>query len=486
MTQRNKKDKLGGIIFGAGLVVLALGALWKNETRYDYYRAASKTTEITAVDDATEQQLISYTGSVDKGLTLEGEYIESFTGYLTVKRLAEIYCWSKKTDDEGHTTWTQRWMTIIESNSRNQGVKQRLSSGRLYPPRYRINDFNVVSEKIEFVDAFDGIAPGGKKTALPVSQKLTREGDYLMLRKNRMHQLGDERISFSGLRVPDQVTWFGKYSAGEGVPHDENQRDGFINKIIQDSGVLHHLVVGDRSTALSTTRQYLSRMKWMVRGIGTSATVLGFQLIFSSFVSFFYGIPLIGWLAERGAFLLAVLLGLPLALITIVGGYLFGHPYLLVFLFATLVALGAYLISKRKQSKKVSQRLHKTLEEEHGRTLDFNDIKEMEFAELAHLVLGESEVNEQELDFLYGWGKQNGWKKDKVDELLQEVRRAGVVPVADHPSDWHLNQLIQLALADGYLSPHEVRTIRNVAEKAGFDRNTVDQLMAKVQQQSAV
>jgi len=45
--------------------------------------------------------------------------------------------------------------------------------------------------------------------------------------------------------------------------------------------------------------------------------------------------------------------------------------------------------------------------------------------------------------------------------------------------------LIQLSLADGFLSPHEMRSIRDAAEKASFDRQTLGDLMTKVRQSAA-
>lgn len=483
--RRKKDDTLGGIVIGPALVFLALAALWKNEVRYDYYRAASRSTEIHALRDAAEDQVISYTGAMDNRLTLNGKYIESFTGYLIVVRSAEIYCWDESTDDEGHTTWSRRWMSRIDSNSRNRGLRQQLQSGRLLPNSYLIDDFEITADKIAFVDGFGAIAPPGNRTALRVSKRLVREANYLMLRKNRGGKLGDERISYRGLRVPPTATWFGKYSSGKGMAHDENQRDGFINQMIRDTGVLHHLVVGDRSEALATTRQHLTRLKWLVRAAGTFATYLGFQFFFWSIAKFVYGVPVIGWLAEKGTFVLAFILGVPLALLTIVCGFLFGHLYLFFVLLSALIALGAYLIGSRKQSKKISGKLRQQLQEKHGRTLDLSDIKELEFAELAYLALGNTVVSKKELGFLYRWGKQNGWEKDKVDELLQQVRSVDQIPTSEHPSDWHLNQLIQLALADGNLSPFEMRVVRDTARKAGFDRQTVDELMTKVQQSVA-
>jgi len=482
MGRRKEKNGIIGVVAGPIIAFLALTALWKNETRFDYYHAARNSTEINALDDANEAQVISYTGAMDQGLELEGKYIESFSSYLVIDRKAEIYCWDRSEDDDGHVTWRRGWHRSVENNARNSGLRQQLSSGRLIPKSYRVDDFEVLADRIEFVDRFEAVAPGGLKAELPVSKNLTQDGNYLMLRKNKGQNIGDERISYRGFPVPATATWFGKYAGGKGVAHDANQRDGFINGMIRDTGILHHLVAGDRDTALATTHQYLSRLKWIVRAAGTGATYLGFQVFFSSIVGFIFGIPVVGWLAEKGTIVLSIVVAVPLALITIVCGYVVGHLYMFLVLLSVLAALVAFLIGSRKQGKKLSRQLHQTLEEKYGRKLDFNDIKEMEFAELAHLALGDAKVAKQELDLLYKWGKQNGWKRDKVDQLLQAVRGVGQIPSSDHASDRHLNQLIQLALADGNVTPFEMRVIRVAAKKAGFDQQTVKDLMVKVKQ----
>lgn len=485
MRRRREKNGIVGVVAGPIIVFLALAALWKNEVRYDYYHAARNSMEVNALGDANEAQVISYTGGMDQGLELNGKYIDSFSGYLVIDRKAEIYCWDRSEDDDGHVTWRREWKRSIESNARNHGLHQQLSSGRLIPESYRVDDFEIMADRIEFVDRFEAVAPGGVKAELPVSPNLTQDGNYLMLRKNKAGKLGDERISYRGFPVPATATWFGRYAGGKGVAHDANQRDGFVNGLIQDTGILHHLVAGDRATALATTRQYLSRLKWIVRAAGTCATYIGFQVFFSSIVGFVFGVPIVGWLAEKGTIILSIVVAVPLALITIVCGFLFGHLYLFLVLLSVLTAIVAFLVGSRRKGERVSRQLHQTLEEKYGRKLDFNDIKEMEFAELAHLALGDAKVGNQELDLLYKWGKKNGWKKDKVDELLQAVRGVGEVPASDHPSDWHLNQLIQLALADGHLTPFEMRVIRVAAKKAGHDRQTVKDLMARVKQAAA-
>ena len=77
MRKRKKKNEMAGIVIGPAIVFFALAALWKNETRYDYYKAARSSAEISVFDDATDQQIISYTGAMDKSLSLNDKYIQS-------------------------------------------------------------------------------------------------------------------------------------------------------------------------------------------------------------------------------------------------------------------------------------------------------------------------------------------------------------------------------------------------------------------------
>ena len=151
MANNREKNRWLGIIIGPAVVFFALSGLWKNETRFDYHRAASSTTEVNALSEAKSGELFSMTGPMDQGLSYPGTYIDTFSGYLVVWRSAQIYAWDKDEDDDG-VTWTMRWMSSVESNSRNSGVRQELSSGELYPPEYQVGDLTVDNKQIEFVD----------------------------------------------------------------------------------------------------------------------------------------------------------------------------------------------------------------------------------------------------------------------------------------------------------------------------------------------
>lgn len=214
MASRKKKSKAGGFIVGPILVIAALSALWKNETRFDYHKAAKKTEQAASLGSVETGNNFSYTGEMDGGLTLPGKYIETFTGYLIVHRYAEIYCWERDEDDDGDVTWRMTWMSSVESNSRNSGVNQKLQSGRILPPSYQVADLEVVSEMIEFVDPRIGVQPG----PLPKTnegKRLSVEGEFLMIRKGQSSNLGDERISYRAIPVPQQQPTSDDFQKGE-------------------------------------------------------------------------------------------------------------------------------------------------------------------------------------------------------------------------------------------------------------------------------
>ncbi len=156
---KRRRSRLVGIIIGPVITCLALMAIWKNETRFDFSRAAARTQPIRTPEDAAEEQRISHTGPMDGGLTIDGQYVQSFTGYLMVRRSAEVYAWDEHEDSDGDVTWSLKWMSSVESNSRNLGMRKQLTSKTLLPREYQVGALSVASEKIEFVESTRTIGP---------------------------------------------------------------------------------------------------------------------------------------------------------------------------------------------------------------------------------------------------------------------------------------------------------------------------------------
>ena len=66
MSGARKKSKWGGLLMGPFMVCVALVALWKNETRFDYARAAETTQSVIDLNGLQAGELISMTGSMDQ------------------------------------------------------------------------------------------------------------------------------------------------------------------------------------------------------------------------------------------------------------------------------------------------------------------------------------------------------------------------------------------------------------------------------------
>ncbi len=204
---RKRKSKVGGLIIGPALIVMSVVVLWKNEGRFDYYKAARATQEINSPTAATTGSLVSYSNSMNRKLTMSGKYVTAFTGYLMVQRSAEIYAWDRDEDDDGHVTWSMRWMSSVENNNRNNGISQQLTSERFLPPEYRVGDMQIDASRIEFVDSLHTISPADLQLASPgQSLRLVPTGDYFQLYKNQGGNLGDERVGYSGIPVPEIAT----------------------------------------------------------------------------------------------------------------------------------------------------------------------------------------------------------------------------------------------------------------------------------------
>lgn len=475
---RKKRNSWLGVLIGPAITFFALVALWKNETRFNFYAAANSAPTVQNISDAPDGQDLSWTGSMDQELTMQGEYVEKLTGYLRVDRSAEIYAWDQDEDSKKHVTWQKEWMNSLESNSRNNGLTKTFTGKKFQPSSYQVDRLEVQADKIEFVNSTENLDLDQLKL---VQQGLVKEDTYYYSRKSNDGglSLGDERISYTGIPVPATATYFGKYQSGQGVADTSQERHGWLNVLIQDRGVLHHLVAGDRPQALATMKAYLGQIKWIVRGIGTTACVVGMLVLFGSVFGFLYGIPVIGWIAESGAFLFSLAIGIPLAVTTILVAYLFANPFVLLGL-GLMVAATLYFF--RRRANTVKDGLKDQLHQRYGHEVKDAELKEIEFVELAQFALADGNFDDDEAKFLRKWAKKHGWTDKKYSMMIERAKsKLAASGVGDNPDD-RLSNLIRLALADGEVSFYELKTIRTAAKHAGYDDDTIRELTSRVRE----
>ncbi|MGJ8642556.1 MAG: TMEM43 family protein [Luteolibacter sp.] len=477
-----KKKKGNGIIFGLAMLWFSIGGIWKNEHRFDYFKAARDTVAVESVDGLSADTLFSHTGTMDQSLQLKGQYVRLFEGYLEVKMIAEIYAWDRDEDDDG-VTWSKKWMSNLQRNDRNKGLKKQFNSNTFAPVNYRISELSVRRKDIQFVDPRQEIPPSELiLTKRGENQGLVPESEYFYLAKGRAgegsrgesEQLGDERVSYRGRPVPEVATYFGKWGEGKGVAHKVEVDDGFVSGIIQDKGILHHLVAGSRETALVTVQEHLARLKLIVRIVGVVLCTIGGGILFTSLTRFLVFIPIIGPSINQITGWLGMLIGFLLGVITLGLAYLTSKPLILAALL--VVFIGAMYFLWKNAAKK-RQRIQANVAESLGHTPSESELKELEFIQLWQLANSNGSIEKEEQSRLDQLTAKNGWSPDKVAELTNRAWQERA-----HTNDSEkLEALIRYSLADGKIDSKELKSLESAAGWIGMGKKDLRSMMSQIQ-----
>ncbi len=476
MAEEKKNSKLGGIILGPLFICVSIVGLWKNENRFNYHKAAKATEPVAAASSLSDGQIFSFTGGMDQSLTFPGEYVRFFTGYLDVERRAEIYAWKKSTDSDNNVKWSKMWMTSLESNSRNNGISQRFQSGFFGPEQYSVDDLTIQADRIEFVDSREYLAPSSLELVpSDLTQGLAKQDRYLYLSKSGGDRLGDERIAYRGIPVPVTATYFGKSENGVAVAHQAAQKSGIMSEIIQDTGVVHHLVAGQREEALHTMKSHFQKVKNIVRGIGLGVNILGWATLFSVFSGFFYHVPIIGPMVSRMAMLMAVAFGVVFGGGTIVLGFLTHHIWVVLPLIAIPVAGILYL---RANARKSQTTVHHQVSQSIGHQPSSAELKELEFYELVQLSMDDGQISPAELELLREYASDQGWPDAHASKLFDQAMSAstGLLTKRDH-----MKNLVRFALADGIIDQRERKVLNKASAIAGVGTHDLGRLIQEAQ-----
>ncbi len=456
------KKKGNPLILGLILLGASIGAIWKNEHRFDYYKAAEATDPAESVGDLAPDHLFSHTGKMNQELTLEGHYVQSFQGYLEVRRSAKIYAWDRDEDEDDGVSWSKEWMSSLQDNQRNKDLRKLLTFANIRPKSYQVSELTIDPREIQFVDKKEEISPSKLQLSEQgASRGLAVQGEYIYLAKGGEDELGDERLSYDGLPVPETATYFGKWGDGTAVVHQAEKKSGFISSIIEDKGILHHLVAGGRETALDSIKADLARLKNIVRTVSLLVASIGGGVFFSSLTRFLIFIPVIGPLINRISGWLGMLIGFVLGLITLVLAFLTSQSLILV-PFILVIAAGLFFLGKNATSKRerVQEQLTKTL----GHSPSQNELEELEFIKLWQLVADDGEISDSEQKRLNKWTKRHRWSSEHVAELTQR----GQEELSGTSPRENLQSLIQFSLADGHIDRAEMKSLEHAAKKMGI------------------
>ncbi len=472
MAKVRVKKKGNGFVFGVLLIGASLSGLWKNETRFDYHKAALKAQPVKAVDDLAYDQIISYTGAMDQSFTMQGKYVKQFVGYLTVHRDAEIYAWHRKEDDDG-VSWTKEWMSHLQKNKRNAGLKKQLRSKTFTPDHYQVDDLQIDSQKVQFVNRRHTLAPSTLELTPDGTQKeLTIQDNHFYWDKNPDDQLGDERISYRGRPIPAVATYFGKFAEEKAVAHQAEVKEGIISGMIGDKGILHHLVAGDRDTALASIKSHLQRTKTIVRIVGVVLCCFGWAILFTSITRFLFFIPWIGPAARQLSFFIGGVFGVIFGGLAIVCGFLANQPILLGLVILTAIASITLIIYHAMRSRMM---LRHQVENQIGHAPSQNELQELEFIELAHLAEVDGVISADEETLLSNWAKQRSISKEKVAEILSNPNKS-----SNHSPRESVKKLILYSMADGQIDKVELLVLKRASEMGEVSQRELKGLIKEV------
>ena len=491
MAREKKNSKLGALLVGPALIIVGVLALWENEGRFDFAKAARQATVVGTPAQAQQAETFAYTGQLETAMPIAGYYVKEFTGYYQVTRNAEIYCWDKDEDSDGHTTWDKEWMSSVESNSRNNGLRQTLEGGQLRPEKYELGDLVISPKDIHLVDPNETI-PAGKlvRTQAGRDAGLLVDRDYFFKGQGSIAspELGDERIEYLGVHNVMTASYFGALEGDQASGKQFEISQSFLSRFIGNDGVLHHLVNGNRETALGSIKGYFTKVLWLTRLGGTAAVVFGMMATMSVFLGLLYHIPLLGNLVEWGAFLVSLVLGVTLSAMVIVTSYI-AHSPVLIALVLVLVAVGVYLLLQRSRTtkKNVQTTLHdyQARHAVEGYDIDVDaatgwspNFAEQTFQKLVTMAAING-LSHKETKFLERWGELNGVAKSRIDEMLENTSGDAEAMEVDTRNDMIL--LVCVALADGMLSGRELSALKAIARRIGMKMEVLAEIIAGVE-----
>ncbi|QDU89433.1 hypothetical protein Pla175_28230 [Pirellulimonas nuda] len=476
---------------GSAIVVAGVLALWENEGRFDFYRAARDAPVVQSAADAAAVDTFSLTGEVDTQVPIEGRYVKPFASYLCVDRAASVCSWHKSGDSD----WKLSWGPSVPDNARNQGVKQTLRGGALFPTKYLVGDLEVHPDAVQLVD--DKVPISG--VDLPLTQAGRQAGllqaRACLVRGNLAHpRLGDERLDYTGVPNAPVATYFGKMDGRRARGKQFDVSPGRLSALLyerylpadlmKNDGVLHHLVNGDRRHALGVLKSRSAKETWLARLGGAAVVVLGVYGLLERFSNLLYHVPVLGQIARWGMLLLSVLMGAALSLLVVAVSAMVHHPWALGPPLA-LVAAGAWWLirgSRRAQTharEAVDHYQHERLAQASGTpTVPLPAARdERMFSNLIKLAVGDG-LGKRENRLLVRWGKKHGITKPRMQKLFAEAQRDPAP--ADAASRDGFILMVAVALADGKLSVREQSVLVAMAARLGISKDEVRRIIVGV------
>ena len=266
---------------------------------------------------------------------------------LKLRRISEMYQWEEekqekkeKTSGGGEKTVTRYKYKRVWSEEHHDSANFRKRRGHENPAdvsypsaeeeagRVMVGAYQLSSSLVEKIDAYQGLRLPADGLLEQLSGKTVhRAGNGLYVGDDPAKpQIGDLKVRFE--IVPNETE----------VSVVSRQKGNRLEPYLTDTGTLELLQVGMASADLmfNTAEEELAFETWALRLAGLAMMAIGLALLFKIFATVIDRIPFVGihlgTVLEVGTSLIAILIALPLALLTIAIAWFFVRPVLSIVL----------------------------------------------------------------------------------------------------------------------------------------------------------
>jgi hypothetical protein len=379
----------GSVVVGLIMFVVSFPLLIWNEGNAVYAAQTLKqgaaeciSPSLDKVDEANEGKLIYVAGKATSSDTVTDPQFGVSVKALGLKRTGEIYQWYQTTKEEkkkdviggGEKTTTyyyheKKWMTapntqeMHKSDSegpikgtipQNQGtipysnateVAQDPKLGAYKLTKAQVEKMKTTPQPITKDDLKNVPAETPEKKKLTVQNGAF----YLPFASSSASdtstepQIGDVRVTFTKIE-PQDVSVIAKQFKGSFEPWQA--KTGRTIDLL-DQGIKSKEAMFAEQESMNTT------LTWILRLVGFVLMALGIYLVFSPLVTFAELLPFLGGLLGAGVAIVAILIALPLTLITIAVSWVAYRPLIGIPLLVVGIALivGIVVMGRRRSAK---------------------------------------------------------------------------------------------------------------------------------------
>lgn len=472
--QTQKQGNFVGL--GIAMFLMGRGIDQNLDTAQEFYDAIAAAETVEDLDQAQPGALIAYTAPLQQ-LPIPGTYVEIGEGYFQLLETAEIYCCAGSA--------TPRWLTQMRGTQGTGGPTFELESKRTYPRVYRLGELGIPFENLILPApptriALDNtqLTARGREEGLTPAPEAYYRGDA----NPQSPELGDHRLIVKGLPSAETVTYIGSVSPerNAGTPY-RFQATPYALTIGKQTRTLNHLLNGNREAALKFFNAEVSSAQEMKRAFDLENLFV--------FVAFGIGglacaVPLLEFLRGLSGIGQAVRRYGVVVLVLIAGSLIAVTMLLREMGVSALLATGAVgfaavagLAGSHQQHRRTASGAAKALassapavddtpEALPPPTVDPDRVRQT-FRNLVRLALEDDVLDEQENQFLVKWARNRGIEDHEIQALFTEAKGDREHGLEATSYDC-FNDLIAVALLDGYLTDKERRALLSFGERLGM------------------